>query len=95
MRDELRDTMANTLIESPRLAHAVAAGTTATGVGTFMDWIRQDIGFMAACAGLCLTVLLIILHASKGWFEIRKLRLDLIEAEEKAERRKVARPEGE
>ncbi len=61
-----------------RLATTVSAGTTSSGVMTWLDIIPNDIGKLATLVGICLSLTLIIMH-------IRKMRQDAQEAELKQE----------
>jgi hypothetical protein len=47
----------------------VAGGTTATGVGTWFEYIPSDIGKLATVIGLVLSLVLIYVHLRKGRLE--------------------------
>lgn len=53
------------LMTDPRVAYATAGGTTGTGLGTWMDWIPNDIGKLATLVGICLSITILIIHWRK------------------------------
>ncbi len=75
------------LIESltvnTKTAFAVAGATTATGVGSLLDWIPDDIGKAATLIGIILSLVLIFTHTVRMYLEYRKytVELDILNAE--------------
>ena len=61
------------LAASPKVAGAVSAATAATGVGTWIDWIPDEIGKLATLVGILLSLLLIYSHS----ITVRKSRIEL------------------
>lgn len=75
---------ATELVQNPKTGAAVATGTTATGLGTILDFIPDDIGKLATLVGIILSSLLIYAHYHKtrafirhDKFEQEKERLEL------------------
>lgn len=80
------------LASNPKVASAVSAATTATGLGTILDWIPNDIGKLATVAGIILSSVLIYTHWRKGQIEYKKTQLEIeILMEKEAERLDNAR----
>ena len=50
------------IIHSPKVAAAVSAATTGTGLGSVLDLIPNDIGKLATLVGIILSVVLIRIH---------------------------------
>lgn len=71
------------IITSSKTAHITAAATTATGFASIIDLIPDNIGKLAALAGVVLTCVLIYVHLKKGALERRKLELELKALEKK------------
>ena len=65
------------IAQNIKVAGAVAAGTTASGVGSAFEMIPDDIGKLAALVGAILSVVLIYVHVRKWWLERRKGRLEV------------------
>ena len=67
-------------IQSPKVAAAVSTATTASGVGTWFDWIDRDIGTIASIFGIILSLVLIIIHIRKDSRDkkIHDLKVELI-----------------
>lgn len=57
----------------PKTGYIVGTGTTTSGLGTWMDMIPNDIGKLATLVGICLSLVLIVMH-------LRKMRQDTVEA---------------
>jgi hypothetical protein len=82
----IRD-IARQAAESPKVASAVSAVTTSTGIGTWFDWIPDDIGKLATLAGVILSVVLIYNHVRRGRVEFELAQTELrIMREREAER---------
>jgi hypothetical protein len=76
------------LAQNPKIASGVSALTTGTGVGTFLDWIPNDIGKLATLVGILLSVILIRVHL----MSMKKTQLEVdILRQEKTERLDAAR----
>lgn len=60
-----------------KTAGTVAAGTTASGVGSTFGMIPDDIGKLAALVGAILSAVLIYIHVRKWWLDRRKGRLEV------------------
>jgi hypothetical protein len=71
----LKESVAS-LTEDARVAYGTAGATTATGAGTFLDVIPDDIGKLASCFGIVLSIVLIYTHIRKGAAEFNKIRLE-------------------
>ena len=65
------------MLEDVRTAAAVATGTTATGLSTWLEFIPDDIGKLATLAGVILSCVLIYSHIKRGRLERRKLELEI------------------
>jgi len=65
------------MLEDVKTAVAVATGTTATGVSTWLEYIPDDIGKLATVVGVILSIVLIYSHIKKGRLERRKLELEI------------------
>lgn len=77
---------------SPKIAGAVSAVTTGSGVGTILDVIPDDIGKLATLIGIILSLVLIYTHWRRGRIEYEKTRLEIAVLKEKeAERIESAR----
>lgn len=72
------------LAENPKVASGAAAMTTGTGIGTFLDWIPNDIGKLATLVGIILSVVLIRVHLTN----LKKAQLELQIMRDKEEERK-------
>ena len=68
---------------SPKIAGVVSVATSATGAGTFLDYIPSDIGKLATLFGLALTIVLIRVHL----VNLKKSELELEIMQEDRERR--------
>lgn len=62
------------ILEGPKMAYAVAAGTAGAGMGTMFDFIPDDIGKLASMVGLLLSVLVFALQIRKHILEERRFR---------------------
>lgn len=71
------------ILQDPRVANVVATGTVASGMGTYLSLIPDEIGKLATLVGLLLTLILSYSH----WIIIKKNRLELRIAERKEEER--------
>lgn len=79
------------LASNPKIASGVSAMTTGTGIGTFLDWIPNDIGKLATLVGIVLSMVLIYTHWRKGRIEYKKTQLEILILKEKeAERIEAA-----
>lgn len=79
-------------MDNPKIAAVVSAVTTGTGVGTWLDYIPDDIGKLATVTGIVLSSVLIYTHLRKSNHEAARARLELAILEEKeAERLENAR----
>lgn len=79
------------LASNPKIASGVSAMTTGTGLGTFLDWIPNDIGKLATLVGIVLSLVLIYTHWRKGRIEYQKTQLEILVLKEKeAERIEAA-----
>ena len=80
------------LASNPKIASAVSAATTGTGLGTFLDLIPNDIGKLATLVGIILSSVLIYTHWHKGRIEYKKTQLEIaILMEKEAERLDASR----
>jgi len=71
------------LATNPKIASAVSAATTGTGLGTVFDLIPNDIGKLATLVGIVLSTVLIYTHWRKGRIEYRKTQLEIFILREK------------
>lgn len=62
-------------ITDGRLAAGVSTGTTGTGLVTWLDLIPNEIGKLATLVGICLTLVLIVVHVRKMHSDSREARL--------------------
>jgi hypothetical protein len=69
-------------IADGRVGAAVAVSTGATGTGTWLEMIPENIGRLGTLVGIVLSLVLIVVH-------LRKMRLDAIDAKYRAERNKL------
>lgn len=60
-----------------KVASVVASVTTATGVGTLLELIPDDIGKLATLVGIMLSSVLIYTHWRNGRIEYQKTRLEI------------------
>lgn len=65
------------MIQDVKAATTVAVGTTATGLGTVLDIIPDDIGKLATVVGIMLSCVLIYVHLRKGSLEKKKIELEI------------------
>lgn len=80
------------LASNPKVASMVSAATTGTGLGTFLEWIPNEIGKLATLVGIVLSLVLIYTHWRKGRIEYQKTQLEIaILKEKEAERLEAAR----
>ena len=70
MREHLAE-----VAQSPKVGTAVAAGTSTSGLGTFLDLIPNDIGKLATLVGIVLSMVLI--YANILAIKERKLNIAL------------------
>ena len=84
------------LIESAttntKIAVVTAAGTTAGGGITALQWIPDDIGKLASLAGAGLSLVLIYTHLRRSSVENKKMELELeiLRTKEEERRQRVA-----
>lgn len=79
------------LASNPKIASAVSAATTGTGLGTLLDLIPNEIGKLATLVGIVLSSVLIYTHWRKGRIEYQKTQLEILILKEKeAERLEAA-----
>lgn len=71
------------MIQDVKTAIVVSAGTAATGVSSWLQWIPNDIGKLATIAGIALSVVLIYSHIKKGVLERKKLELEIRKLEQR------------
>lgn len=71
----------STLLEhitvSTKTAVAVASATTASGVGSLLDWIPNDIGKIATLIGIVLSLVLIFTHSVRMYLDYRKFNVEI------------------
>lgn len=65
--------MIREILADARVASGVSAATTGTGLGTLLAWIPDDIGKLAACVGIVLSLVLIYVH----YLSARKLKIQI------------------
>lgn len=65
------------LAQNPKIGTTVAAATSTSGLGTFLDLIPNDIGKLATLLGIVLSIVLI--YANILGIKERKLRMTEIE----------------
>lgn len=67
-------------LTDPKLGYVVGTGTTGSGLGTWLDLIPNEIGKLATVVGICLSVVLIVMHLRKMQQDSRegKLREELL-----------------
>jgi len=65
------------LAQNTKTGATVAAGTTATGLGTLLDWIPDDIGKLATLVGIVLSSILIYAHFHKTKAFIRHDKFEM------------------
>ena len=70
-------------ITDGRLASAVSAGTTSSGLATWLDLIPNEIGKLATLVGIALSVVLIIMHLKKMNHDSKEayLKQELLQAQ--------------
>lgn len=61
-------------VQHQHVATSVAATTTGLGLIT---WLMTNAGWMAALAGMCLSIVLIISHVKKGKLDRELLKLQI------------------
>lgn len=71
-----------TIIADGRVGAAVATTTAATGTGTWLEMIPENIGRLGTLVGIILSLVLIVVH-------LRRLRLDTLEARHKTEKHEL------
>lgn len=66
-----------------RLGAAVGAGTSGSGIATWLEMIPNEIGKLATLVGIILSLVLIVMHVRKMRQDAResKLREDLLRAQ--------------
>lgn len=66
-----------------RLASTVSAGTTGSGLATWLDLIPNEIGKLATLVGIALSVVLIIMHLKKMNHDSKEayLKQELLQAQ--------------
>jgi len=67
---------------STKAGVTVAGATAATGIGTALDWLPENVGWIASLAGLSLTAIL-------SWAAIRRMKHESEERLESAARFKI------
>lgn len=72
------------IASNPKVATGVVAGTTSTGVGTWLDWIPNDIGKLASLVGILLSLVLIAVHVTV--FKKHRLELEMLKEEHQKRR---------
>ena len=65
------------LLESPRIATAVSAGTAGSGLSTFLEWIPNDIGKLATLVGMVLSMVLIFTHLRRSHNEAALMKIKI------------------
>lgn len=73
------------LASNPKVATGVVAGTTSTGVGTWLYWIPNDIGKLASLVGIILSIVLIAVHVTV--FRKHAIELEILKEEQKSRRK--------
>ena len=68
------------LASSPKVAACVSGATTASGLGTILEWIPDDIGKLATLIGICLSAVLIYSHSLTVREQLRRRRKDEAES---------------
>lgn len=59
-----------------KASSAVAAGTTGTGLATWLEWIPSDIGKLATLIGAVLSLVLIVYWSQRIFTEFHKGKID-------------------
>lgn len=78
------------IIQSPKVAAAIAVTSTGSGVGTMFNWIPDDIGKLTALVGFILSIVLIRVHLlslKRAAFELEVMRLKEKDRAERAKKR--------
>lgn len=60
------------VLESPKVAAVVGAGTAGIGTGEWFGWIPHDIGKFGVLAGGILSVVLIVSHSYNLYLKIKE-----------------------
>lgn len=79
----LRSNILNDIATDPKVGTTVAGFTSATGLGTTLSWIPEDIGKLATVVGIVLSLVLIYTHLRKGRSEYKKVQLEIALLERK------------
>lgn len=71
------------LMTDPKTGYVVGTGTTTSGLGTWLDLIPNEIGKLATLVGICLSMVLIVMHLRKMRQDAREslLREELLRAQ--------------
>ena len=79
MREYIQQ-IATSTIQNQKVAAAVSTATTASGFGTWMEWIDRDIGTIASIFGIILSLVLIVIHIKKDSRDkkIHTLKIELM-----------------
>lgn len=90
----LKDQVTNavlTLAQSPKTAGTISAATVASGTGTYLDLIPDDIGKLATLIGIILSIVLIYTHLRKSHLEVKhaKLQMQIMQRREEDRRREI------
>ena len=70
---------AGDVIQSPKIAAAVAGVTTGSGILTVLEWIPQNIGSIASMVGIILSSVMIYVHLKQHFLKMKLLQKELDE----------------
>lgn len=79
MQNETASQVAQTIMESPKVAAAVSAMTTAIGGASMASWIQGWLSVVATAVGIVLSLALLRNH----WIKYKILERELAKANEK------------
>lgn len=83
IKHQISQEVAN-IASSPKVATGIVAATTGSGVGTWLDWIPNDIGKLASLVGIVLSLVLIAVHVTV--FRKHRLELEMLKEEQRKRR---------
>ncbi len=65
------------LLENAKVASFVSITMIATGTGTILDWVPDDIGKLSILIGIVLSCVLIFTHIRKSNLQSEKTKLEI------------------
>ena len=80
------------LIENPKIASIVGAGTTGAGIGTVTSALPVTVGLIASLTGIILSLFILYRNITTGTLERKKIRLEIEHLEERKRKRNPENP---